>query len=99
MRSRYTAFVEHDADHLLRSWHPDTRPATVTIDPEARWLGLKVKRTVDGRRDDRSGEVEFVARFKIAGKAHRLHELSRFARVGGEWLYVDGDRIAHEPGR
>ena len=29
--------------------------------------------------------------FKIAGRAHRLHEVSRFAREDGRWFYVDGD--------
>lgn len=39
--------------------------------------------------------VEFVARFKVGGRAHRLHETSRFvceATPDGErWFYVDGD--------
>jgi SEC-C motif-containing protein len=35
--------------------------------------------------------VEFVARSKLGGRAHRLHETSRFVREGGRWYYVDGD--------
>jgi SEC-C motif-containing protein len=35
--------------------------------------------------------VEFVARYKLNGRAFRLHETSRFERVGGRWLYVDGE--------
>ena len=35
-------------------------------------------------------EVEFVARYRVAGKAVRLHEHSRFLREGGRWYYVDG---------
>jgi SEC-C motif-containing protein len=35
--------------------------------------------------------VEFVARYKVQGKAHRLHERSRFVRQEGRWFYVDGD--------
>jgi SEC-C motif domain protein len=34
--------------------------------------------------------VEFVARYKIGGRAHRLHEISRFVREQGRWFYVDG---------
>lgn len=34
--------------------------------------------------------VEFVARYKIGGRAHRLHEVSRFVREQGRWFYVDG---------
>jgi SEC-C motif-containing protein len=36
--------------------------------------------------------VEFVARYKVGGRAHRLHESSRFIRgEDGHWRYVDGD--------
>jgi SEC-C motif-containing protein len=93
MRSRYTAFVLGDVDYLLRTWHPDTRPETLTINPAQRWLGLKVKTTTAGAVQDHAGEVEFVARYKIAGRGHRLHELSRFQRLAGNWVYVDGSRL------
>jgi SEC-C motif-containing protein len=26
----------------------------------------------------------------VGGRAHRLHETSRFVREGGKWFYVDG---------
>jgi SEC-C motif-containing protein len=35
--------------------------------------------------------VEFVARSKLGGRAHRLHETSRFVRDAGRWFYRDGD--------
>ncbi|MFZ9430303.1 MAG: YchJ family metal-binding protein [Burkholderiaceae bacterium] len=31
-----------------------------------------------------------MARSKLGGKAHRLHETSRFVRELGQWWYVDG---------
>jgi len=37
--------------------------------------------------------VEFVARYKVGGRAHRLHEISRFVREGGKWFYVDGEFV------
>jgi SEC-C motif-containing protein len=37
MRSRYTAFVLDDREHLLATWHPSTRPAQL-VPPEP---GLK----------------------------------------------------------
>ena len=92
MRSRFSAFAVGDDQHLLRTWHPDTRPDTLDLDdtPGLRWLGLDVKRHEDG--GDGSAVVEFVARHRIGGgKAKRLHEVSRFARVDGRWLYVDGE--------
>lgn len=89
MRSRYSAYVLRDTDYLRDTWHPDTRPPRLEPDPpELRWLGLEVRRHVP--ENDRHATVEFVARCKERGRATRLHEISRFERVDGRWLYVDG---------
>jgi SEC-C motif-containing protein len=88
MRSRYTAFVRERADYLLATWHPQRRPEHLGFDPGTRWLGLEVKarKTIDADQ----AEVEFVARQRDAsGRAHRLHERSRFVREEGRWYYVD----------
>jgi len=90
MRSRYSAFVRGDLTYLLATWHPDTRPATLDPDPPGlRWLGLEVRRHAD--QDADHATVEFVARSKLQGRAHRLHETSRFVRLDGRWHYLDGD--------
>lgn len=90
MRSRYTAYVLRNADYLLRTWHSSTRPAELDLEEEGKWLGLKVIRA-EGGEGDENGTVEFVARFKIGGRAHRLEEKSRFVREDGRWVYLDGD--------
>jgi SEC-C motif-containing protein len=90
MRSRYAAYVLDRRDHLLATWHPRTRPAELPPpEPGLRWLGLDVRRHVPIDADHAT--VEFVARSKLGGRAHRLHEVSRFVREGGRWFYVDGD--------
>jgi SEC-C motif-containing protein len=90
MRSRYAAYVQHDADYLMQTWHPRTRPAEPpSFEPGLRWLGLEVRR--HSQTDADHATVEFVARSKLGGRAHRLHETSRFVREHGRWLYVDGD--------
>ena len=91
MRARYSAYVRHDADFLLRSWHPDTRPGQVMFDPDLEWLGLEVVRTEAGSGLDAEGVVEFRARFRRGSEYLELHETSRFTRVDGEWVYVDGE--------
>lgn len=89
MRSRYSAYVTGNTEYLLYSWHPDTRPDQLTLDSRQKWLGLKVKDTENGSPEDAEGTVEFVARYKIDGKGHRLHERSRFTRFEGRWVYLD----------
>lgn len=93
MRSRYSAFVVGDGDHLWRTWHPSTRPPDVAADEHTAWTGLDVRRTEAGGPDDDTGVVEFVASYREGddGRRGRLHEVSRFARRAGRWFYVDGD--------
>lgn len=94
MRSRYSAFVLRDAAYLRASWHPDTCPAELGLDadgaPATTWLGLTVKQHRVTGPD--TAEVEFIARYRVGGgSAVRLHERSRFVRLDGRWLYVDGE--------
>ncbi|MER6186515.1 YchJ family metal-binding protein [Streptomyces sp. NPDC001652] len=87
MRSRYCAFVQQDAVYLLRTWHPRTRPASVDFDAGLRWTGLEILGTGDGSAFHSVGTVTFRASFRGGS----LHERSRFERVDGAWVYVDGD--------
>ncbi|MBV8502485.1 MAG: SEC-C domain-containing protein [Paucibacter sp.] len=89
MRSRYSAFVLDKLDYLLATWHSSTRPAHLQANEAGlRWLGLEVKQ--QAQQDADHATVEFVARSKLGGRAHRLHEISRFVREGGRWYYLDG---------
>ena len=108
MRSRYSAYTLRDEAYLRATWHPDTLPAGPLVDPDTtlKWLGLEVESALRLRLRQRkanlpetpgSDTVEFVARYKIAGRAHRLHELSRFVREhsgdgdgAARWFYLDG---------
>lgn len=90
MRSRYSAYVLDLLPYLQATWAPETCPADLSPNPPGlKWLGLEVRRhTV---QDADHATVEFVARSRLAGRATRLHETSRFARREGRWLYVDGE--------
>jgi SEC-C motif-containing protein len=94
MRSRYSAYVQLREDYLLATWHPTTRPAQLGLAGEAptKWIGLEVLR--HDQVDAEHATVEFAARYKINGRAHRLREVSRFVREDGRWFYIDGE-IAH----
>lgn len=91
MRSRYSAYTRNNAAYLLATWHPTTRPKNLGLDEQSatQWLGLNVMR--HEQQDDNHAIVEFIARYKINGRAHKLHETSRFVRENEQWLYLDGD--------
>ena len=90
MRSRYSAYVLGLHGYLLATWHPSTAPGELDLQP-VKWLGLEVHHAAS---QGDAGVVEFVARYRplTGGPAERLHEVSRFVRDGGRWLYVDGER-------
>lgn len=92
MRSRYSAYVTKNVDYLLATWHESSRPKQLDLDREPRkWLGLKIVATEAGSVDDFEGTVEFVARYSVNGRAVRMCEKSRFERIGGRWIYIDGE--------
>ncbi len=93
MRSRYSAYaLSGYGDYLYATWHPQTR---VGISPEAlsapsvSWQSLDIRETqVQGN----FGYVEFMARYLAEdGQLKDHHERSRFVRMKGQWLYLDGD--------
>ena len=88
MRSRYTAYVLKLEDYLLATWHPSTRPPSLSLGQSPRrWLGLKVLR----HEETAPGEaiVAFTARYKASGRSHEMRETSRFVRENGRWFYVE----------
>jgi SEC-C motif domain protein len=90
MRSRYSAFAVGDPAYLQATWHPDTRPRRLDVDPGVRWTGLDVLGTTRGALFDQDGVVEFRAHYVAAAGPGAQHERSRFARRDGRWFYVDG---------
>jgi len=108
MRSRYSAYTLRDEAYLRATWHASTLPSGPIVDPDEKlqWLGLEVKSALrlrqrkanlpeQQRESQHDDTVEFVARFKVGGRAHRLHEVSRFVREADSlgalrWFYVDG---------
>jgi SEC-C motif domain protein len=90
MRSRYSAYVVGDLAYLLGTWHASTAPGDLELAP-TQWLGLEV---LSAAQTGEAGVVEFVARYKVNGRAERMHEISRFAATEqGRWLYIDGQQI------
>ncbi len=89
MRSRYTAYTLHNAQYLNESWHPSTRPESIDMDTSIQWLRLKIISTD-------TDHVEFIATYRVNGKAFRLHENSHFKFEDERWLYVEGEILSEQ---
>lgn len=87
MRSRYSAFAMQNELYLLGTWHPSTRPARLEFEAGREWYMLKI---LAAREAGDTATVEFVARSRVGGRTHPLHEISRFVREDGRWFYLDG---------
>jgi SEC-C motif-containing protein len=90
MRSRYSAFALGLGSYLRETWAPATRPRHLELDDGLEWRRLQIVDTVRGGPGDDEGVVEFRAAHRSAAGAGVLHERSRFTRLGGRWVYVDG---------
>ncbi|WP_211283123.1 YchJ family metal-binding protein [Serinibacter salmoneus] len=91
MRSRFTAYALGDLAYVARTWHPSTRPADLSPDPDTTWVALQIVETTAGRESDDTGTVHFRASFRTPTGRDVLEEISRFTRQNGAWVYVDGD--------
>lgn len=93
MRSRYTAFVRHDLDHVERTHAPEiredfNRAEAERVADECDWQSLEVLRAAE---EGDAGTVEFLIHFRRDGLDMRHHERGVFRREDGHWLYVSGE--------
>lgn len=91
MRSRYSAFALHLEDYLLATWDKSKRPARVDFSKDAtEWQRLEIIACKKGNAGDSKGIIEFKAYYRFNGEEFALHEISRFTKQQGRWLYLDG---------
>jgi SEC-C motif domain protein len=91
MRSRYSAYVLGNMDHIDRTFAPEVRndfdrTKAERTASETEWLGLEVIRS---SQEGDKGVVEFSFRFRHKQQELTQHEISTFRRTDGRWLYVD----------
>jgi len=95
MRSRYTAYTLQDINYLASTLDPNElrefdKDGTAMWARESSWVGLEIVETSLGSPDDKEGTVEFKARYQRDGAIHEHHEVSRFRKIDGAWLYCGG---------
>lgn len=97
MRSRYSAYALGLMDYVSQTWHASTRADDLPREAGAtlQWINLRVLAHTPAA-DGLTATVEFVATYRVGGRAHKLHELSRFVFEGERWWYVDA---ATDPAR
>jgi SEC-C motif-containing protein len=88
MRARFSAFAVGNTDYLLASWHSSTRPRELMLDDSLRWYRLDIIGRQEGGMLDSTGTVEFEAFYRSPGGAGSQHEVSRFTRENGAWVYL-----------
>ena len=96
MRSRYTAFVLGNLDHIENTYAWEKRegldrPGVRDSFGSVEWVGLEIFSTTGGGENDDIGTVDFAARFKQDGKVTVHRENSNFRRDNDRWFYVDGE--------
>jgi len=94
MRSRFSAFTLHEWPYILRTWHPEHRPACSIAElaaeaEETQWVSLTVLASGQDL-DTHSGWVDFCAYYRDATGLHIHHELSSFVREQEQWFYTQG---------
>ena len=104
MKSRYSAFVSVNGQYLS-----DTLSSRQKVDfdaeefdksaGETKWLGLEIRKTSGGGENDETGTVEFVAKYREQGQSVAHHELAKFIREDGKWVFDDCVMNPKEPQR
>ncbi len=93
MRSRFVAYALDHLAYVQLTWDASTRPAAAKLNFDGEkiaWQKLEVISTKKGDVGDTKGIVEFKAYYRKDDEDHVLHEVSRFVKSAGRWLYVDG---------
>lgn len=98
MRSRYSAYALGNAEYIIATTHPENPVFTsdqqgwkkniLEFSKNTRFEGLKVEEFIDGTE---VAFVTFTAVLRQNGQDATFTEKSRFFRVGGRWLYRDGE--------
>lgn len=89
MKSRYSAYANHQADYLLATTHSSVRKLYSREDillwaTANKWQKLEIISST-------ANTVEFKAYFVDAHNVNQVHyEFSTFKQENGKWFYLDG---------
>ena len=98
MRSRYAAFATANIDYIEETTDPSVRDTfdrdgTTEWAKNSEWMGLEIVSHEKGGKDDKTGEVEFIAKYKYEGVERLHHERAQFKKHDGTWYFLDGTLV------
>jgi SEC-C motif-containing protein len=104
MRCRYCAYALGAVDYLYKTSGPKVRQE---FDAEssrkwaesAKWTGIEVLQEEGGGAADETGVVEFIAHYAVNETSFDHHERAEFAKIDGEWRFIDGKIFGPDPVR
>jgi SEC-C motif-containing protein len=98
MRSRFTAHVVGDYQHLHRTYAGTAGRPYVEEETggEMKWTRLVVHAEETGSKPE-TAFVDFSAYFQDGETEQALHEKAEFARIDGKWIYTRAVRSGPAP--
>jgi SEC-C motif-containing protein len=98
MRSRYSAYAEHEVDYIINTCinkEESGIDVKLTRDwsEKSTWLALNIISVEKGGSADSSGIVEFEATYERDGLRDIHHERAVFKKQRGVWLYDEGSVV------
>ncbi|MDA3926431.1 MAG: YchJ family protein [Kiritimatiellae bacterium] len=104
MRSRYTAYAMGTVEFLFKTSSPKVKKefdadSSRKWAESAKWTGIEVIKEIEGTAKDSKGTVEFIAHYTVNETDFNHHERADFAKIDGEWMFMDGKIFGPEPKR
>jgi SEC-C motif-containing protein len=95
LRARYTAHVKNEVDYIWETTHPAQRGSMdrnqiAEWSKNSEWIGLEIVSTEAGQSEDKTGFVEFVARYRERSKIQEHREIAEFRKKNDTWFFYDG---------
>ena len=96
MRSRFTAYALCSIDYLYKTSGKKVRKQFDAESTErwaagSTWEGIEFLSIDGGDENDTKATLEFIARYNIEGHPRQHHEVAEFAKIDGEWYFIDGE--------
>ncbi len=99
MKSRYCAFARGEVDYIIKTTHPDNpafesdlakwKRELLEFSKSTQFKGLKIL-SVDESMNSVRATVTFTVNLIQQGRQADFTEQSKFEKVNGRWLYLDG---------